>query len=259
VWKRFLTIFAGPAMNFVLAYLALAAFFLFVGIVVSSPNIGVVEPGMPAEIAGLRAGDLVTSANGQPIENSEAGAARLSELIGAGRPESPVTLTIDRAGQKLEFTIAPQETPEGRYRIGIVLGAVRHSPGGALSLAGVRIWEFTGAMVDGLKGLIFRGEGAEDAMGPVGIIGLVTQEISRDFEMVVYLIVIISLNVGIINLLPLPALDGGRLAFLAVEGIRRKPVKPEYEGWVHAAGFVLLLGLILVLTYRDIVRQVTGG
>ena len=70
---------------------------------------------------------------------------------------------------------------------------------------------------------------------------------------------IISLNVGIINLLPLPALDGGRLVFLLVEAVRRKPIKPEYEGWVHAAGFVLLMGLILVLTYRDIARLVTGG
>ncbi len=70
---------------------------------------------------------------------------------------------------------------------------------------------------------------------------------------------LISLNVGIINLLPLPALDGGRLVFLLIEAVRRKPIKPEYEGWVHAAGFFLLIGLIAVFTYRDIVRLVTGS
>jgi regulator of sigma E protease len=93
----------------------------------------------------------------------------------------------------------------------------------------------------------------------VGIISFMTQAIRQDFEQVVNLIVIISLNVGLINLLPFPGLDGGRLVFLLVEAIRRKPVKPEYEGWVHMVGFFLLIGLILVFTYRDIMRLVTGG
>ena len=114
-------------------------------------------------------------------------------------------------------------------------------------------------MLQSLKALIFHGQGVQDAMGPVGIISFMTQAIRRDFEEVINLIVIISLNVGLINLLPVPGLDGGRLVFLLVEAIRRKPVKPEYEGWVHMAGFVLLMGLILVLTYHDIVRQITGG
>ena len=94
-------------------------------------------------------------------------------------------------------------------------------------------------------------------MGPVGIISFMTEEIRRDFETIINLIVIISLNVGIINLLPLTALDGGRLVFLAVEAVRRKPIKPEYEGWVHMAGFVLLIGVIIVFTYRDIVRLIS--
>jgi regulator of sigma E protease len=259
VWKRFLTIFAGPAMNFALAYLTLAVFFLAVGVVHSAPVVGQVAPGTEAQAAGLEVGDVITAVDGQAIENSEAGAARLVELIGEGRPDDPIELTIDRAGQAHTVLVAPRQTEDGTYKIGIVLGVVRHSLFDSLSLAGHRIVDITRLMLDSLKGLAFRGEGVEDAMGPVGIISFMTREISQDFYTVINLIVIISLNVGIINLLPLPALDGGRLAFLLVEGVRRKPVKPEYEGWVHAAGFVLLLGLIAVFTYRDIARLVTGG
>jgi regulator of sigma E protease len=260
VWKRLLSIFAGPAMNFVLAYLTLAIFFLVIGFVVTSPVIQIVTPGMTAEDAGLMAGDLITAVDGQPIENSEAGAVRMSELIGAGRPEDPVTLTVDRGGQILEFTVAPQLAEEGRYRIGIELvSVVSRSLGGSFTMAGTRIYDITQLMVNSLKNLIFRGEGFQDTMGPVGIVSLMTREISRDFVTVIDLIVLISLNVGIINLLPLPALDGGRMVFLLIEAVRRKPIKPEYEGWVHAAGFFVLIGLILVFTYRDIVRLVTGG
>ena len=260
VWKRFLTIFAGPAMNFVLAYLALAIFFLAVGILYSAPVVGYVTPGMTAESAGLQVGDVITAVNGQPIENSETGAAQLVELISAGRPENPIVMTIDRGGQKTDFTVAPQKTEDGSYKIGIVPGVVRHSLGGSLKMAGYQIYDISRLMVNSLKGLIFRGEGVKDAMGPVGIVSFMTEQISQgNMATVINLIVIISLNVGIINLLPLPALDGGRLVFLLIEAVRRKPIKPEYEGWVHAAGFFLLMGLILVFTYRDIVRLVTGG
>jgi regulator of sigma E protease len=260
VWKRFLTIFAGPAMNFVLAYLTLTVFFLSTGILYAAPVVGYVTPGMTAESAGLKVGDIITEVDGQPVENSEAGAGRLVDLISAGRPENPVVLTIDRNGQVLEFTVAPQQTEDGSYKIGIVPGVVRHSLGGSLIMAGRDIYDVTGLMLNALKGLIFRGEGFQDTMGPVGIVSFMTDEISQgNIATVVNLIMIISLNVGLINLLPLPALDGGRLVFLLIEAVRRKPIKPEYEGWVHAAGFFLLIGLIVVLTYQDIMRKVTGG
>lgn len=260
VWKRFLSIFAGPAMNFVLAYLTLTVFFLAMGILYPAPVVSYVTPGMTAESAGLQVGDVITAVNGQPVENSESGAVQLVDVISAGRPESPVVLTIDRDGQVLEITVAPQKTEDGSYKIGIVPGVVRHSLGGSLIMAGRDIYDVTGLMLNALKGLIFRGEGFQDTMGPVGIVSFMTDEISQgNIATVVNLIMIISLNVGLINLLPLPALDGGRLVFLLIEAVRRKPIKPEYEGWVHAAGFFVLIGLILVFTYRDIVRLATGG
>jgi regulator of sigma E protease len=260
VWKRFLTIFSGPAMNFVLAYLAVVVFLMAFGTVYTVPVVQEITSGMPAATSGLQAGDVITAVNGESIALSEEGAVKLVEIISAGGPDKAVTLTVQRSGQSLNVMVAPQKTDNGG-KIGITLGSQvqRYSPFGALAVSGYKIYDITVYMVDSLKGLIFHGEGVQDAMGPVGIISFMTEAIRQDFEQVINLIVIISLNVGLINLLPLPALDGGRLVFLLVEAVRRKPIKPEYEGWVHMAGFVLLMGLILLITYRDIARLVTGG
>jgi regulator of sigma E protease len=260
VWKRFLTIFSGPAMNFVLAYLAVVVFLMAFGTVYTVPVVQDITSGMPAASSGLQAGDVITAVNGQPIALSEEGAVRLVEMISQSGPDKAVTLTVQRGGQSVDVTVSPQKTENGG-KIGITLGSQvqRYSPFGALAVSGYKIYDITVYMVDSLKALIFHGQGVQDAMGPVGIISFMTQAIRQDFEQVVNLIVIISLNVGLINLLPFPGLDGGRLVFLLVEAIRRKPVKPEYEGWVHMVGFFLLIGLILVFTYRDIMRLVTGG
>jgi regulator of sigma E protease len=114
-------------------------------------------------------------------------------------------------------------------------------------------------MLESLKNLIFKGEGLEDTAGTVGIIAVVAQQAREGMYMVLWLIFIISLNLGIMNLLPIPALDGGRLLFLIVEAIRGKPIPPEKEGTVHAIGMVLLLGLFVVLTFHDIVKLISGG
>ena len=110
-----------------------------------------------------------------------------------------------------------------------------------------------------LKNLVFRGEGAKDMMGTVGIVGEMSKGIRAGFEMVLNYIILISFNLGIMNLLPLPALDGGRLVFLAFEGIFRKPVPRGKEAVVHLVGMALLLILMVVLTYQDIARLITGG
>ena len=106
---------------------------------------------------------------------------------------------------------------------------------------------FVKMMLDALKNLVFHGEGVKNMAGPVGIISVVS-EVARGYYMVLYILFIISLNLGLMNLLPLPALDGGRLVFLIVEAIRRKPVPPEKEGMVHGIGMLLLFGLIVVVT-----------
>ena len=117
-----------------------------------------------------------------------------------------------------------------------------------------------------LIGLITGRYGFQDVAGPVGAAGAITQAASNGLEVsfgaainnILMMMVIITVNLGIVNLLPLPALDGGRLIFLIIEGIRRKPVNPKYEGWVHTAGFLILMAFMVVVTFSDILRLVTG-
>ena len=128
----------------------------------------------------------------------------------------------------------------------------------ALAQAPRTMVDFVEMMLDALKNLVFHGEGVDEMAGPVGIISVVSEVAREGFYMVLYILFVISLNLGLMNLLPLPALDGGRLVFLIVEAIRRKPIPPEKEGMVHGVGMLLLLGLILVITYQDIVRLIAG-
>ena len=110
-------------------------------------------------------------------------------------------------------------------------------------------------IVDALRSIITRGEGTENVTGPVGTV-VVISDVTQQGGVDVYLqlLAMVSVNLGVMNLLPIPGLDGSRLLFLLVEAIRRKPVRKELEGAIHAAGFILLMGLMLVLTYRDIVQ-----
>lgn len=117
-----------------------------------------------------------------------------------------------------------------------------------------------------LAGLITGQFGFGDLSGPVGVATAITQVASEGLKTnflaavnnIIYVMVVITVNLGVVNLLPLPALDGGRLVFLIIEGIRRKPVPAKYEGWIHAAGFVLLILLMVVVTFSDVMRLITG-
>lgn len=259
VSKRILTVFSGPFMNFVLAYLAVLVYLMAVGYLFYAPLVADVTPGMNAEAAGIRAGDVVVEAEGEAIPFSEQGYERLVGLIQHADPAQPIDLVVERDGQRMKLAVAAQPVGES-YQIGIVLGAAqyRYPLGEALGQSVVAIKNITQLMLESLGKLFTTGEGLDQTTGPVGLISVMTQTVQQGFDMVLNLIVVISLNLGLINLLPLPALDGGRLVFLLVEAVRRKPVKPEYEGWVHAAGFVLLLGLIVLITFKDISRLITG-
>ena len=264
VWKRFVTVLAGPFMNFVLAFVVCAIMLHFYFIAETYPIIDQVMPDQPAAQAGLMPGDHILEVNGQALTNDSAGVSQMIQVIQAGDLSRPIDLVVDRGGEKLNYsmTAAPVTDESGqttRYQIGIVFSSRTYNFFESIREAGSYMVETTGMMLESLKNLIFKGEGLEDTAGTVGIIAVVAQQAREGMYMVLWLIFIISLNLGIMNLLPLPALDGGRLLFLIIETIRRKPIPPEKEGAVHAVGMVLLLGLFVVLTYHDIVKLVTGG
>ena len=263
VWKRFLTVLAGPFMNFVLAFLVCAIMLSGYFIAETYPVVHELVADMPAEQAGLKPGDRIVEVNGVPIDNNSSGVSQIVSAIQSGDMTQPIRLIVDRDGQNCAFSMSavPVEGDAGtsRYQIGIVFTSRNYSFLESLRESGSYMVETTRMMLESLRNLIFKGEGIEDTAGTVGIIALVSQRAREGMYMVLWLMFIISLNLGIMNLLPIPALDGGRLLFLVVEAIRRKPIPPEKEGTVHGIGMLLLLGLFVVLTFHDIVRLVTGG
>ena len=263
VWKRFITLFSGPFMNFVLAFIAALVMVLLGYIVYQTvPQVGAVTENTPAYEAGLCAGDIITEINGTPLTCDSEGYYTMLDVISQCGEDDVLDLVIDRNGEKLELTTALYPDAEtGRLLMGITVATRSYIPpfGEAVGYAFNVFKNVSTLLIDSLKALVFHGEGVEDISGTVGVVSVMSQTIMQGWDMVLYLVLIISANLGIMNLLPLPALDGGRLVFLIVEAIRRKPIPPEKEGMVHAIGLGLFFLLFIFLTYHDIVRIVTGG
>lgn len=262
VWKRFLTVAAGPVMNFVLAFAAVVLFFNLFDLYQPAPIVHSIAEGSAAEEAGIEPGDLILSIDGTEITADAAGQQLLIGTIQQADEGQAFLLEIDRNGETLSLSLAPQLSEETQtYQIGVLLGSLPYEMGffESLKQSAVYMGNMTVAMIEWLKQLFTTKDAIDQAMGPVGIISTVSQDVSQGFDMVLNWVVIISLNLGIMNLLPIPGLDGGRLLFLIVEGVRRKPIPTDKEAWVHAGGLLLLLGLIAVITFKDIMRIFTGG
>ena len=264
VWKRFLTVASGPVMNFIVAFIFCVILLCNFMVAEYQPWIAEIYENTPAATSELALGDVVTHVNGEAISYDTAGMETARSIIlDSGAQE--VTLIVEREGSTHEIAITPapivdEASGETHYQLGIAFGSRGFTFGEALKGSFGYMVDFTRAIGLALKDLVFHGTGADEVMGPVGIISYVSDTISTSrWYGAVYLVFFLSLNLGFMNLLPLPGLDGGRLIFLIVEGIRRKPIPPEKEGMVHAAGLMLLFGLVIFITYKDIIRLFTGG
>ena len=260
-WKRFIIIASGPLMNFLFAFLVVVMLSVVLGGVSPRPFLAELEPDGAAIAAGMQVGDVITSIDGEQIPYSEDGMRLAQSLIQSAGGKS-LQIGLRRGEEPLVMELlVPDPSDDEPARIGIWLGTqrVRVNVFEAAGLAGPVIANMMSQMIEGLKGLVFRGEGLEETSGPVGMLHVMTKSVESGWDQAITLAMFISLNLGIMNLLPLPALDGGRLVFIAIEWITRKRLKPELEGWVHATGFILLIGLMLVLTYNDILRLFTGS
>ena len=265
VWKRMLTVLMGPGMNFLLAFVVLFAWFAIGGVQTATrvqPCILQVEENGPAAAGGLLSGDIILSVNGEGTEKESLDDTMA--LISAWKEgDAPLALTLERAGEVTQASVTPFYDAElGRYRLGVTIGArVAASERMPVSLGeAIRCsWEqctYAGGMIlRALRNLVTTGEGLEDTSGPVGVVTLVSQEVrAGGFEAFLNMLVVISINLGIMNLLPIPGLDGSRFLFLVLEAIRRKPIPARREAIVHLAGMALLFAAMIFFTYRDIVK-----
>jgi regulator of sigma E protease len=249
-WMRLLTIVAGPAANYLTAVVLM--FVVLVGYGLPSKTQKIIEPapGKPAMAAGLMANDVLVSANGQAVSADNP----ISDVIRAGGG-APVTVKVLRNGQPMTFVVTPERKESGALQIGIQIGPIDQrtpvSVGTAIKEAVVSPYYTSVGILVSLTDMI-RGREQADLEGPIGI----TKKIAKaaDHGAVDFLAIIIALSVylGLFNLLPLPALDGGRALFLAIESVTRKRVNPRVEAAVHTAGFVLLLGVLVIVSFKDI-------
>lgn len=257
VWKRMAVIVAGPTMNILLAVVLLAVFYMGYGVYEEVPEILEVVENSPAERAGLLPGDSIIKVDDISVEGMEAREA-VETIRNAIRQKgsNELKIVVRRNGKDINIKVVPEYNEEsGSYVIGIVFGRIRRY--GLIQATGMAfnsVGKLTLMMVDALRGLIFKGQGLNEVMGPVGIVSEIGKAVEAGMQQLLLLAVMISLNLGIINLIPFPALDGGRIALLLVEGVRGKPLEPEKEGFIHFIGFVVLILLMVLVTYHDITR-----
>lgn len=253
LWARMVVILAGVTMNFLLPLLLFFGIFFFHGTEtpVNEPVLGRVMDHQPASDAGLMKGDRIISINGTKLSAWTDVSTLIQE---AGSKKS--TLVIQRGGKTLEKTLIPQFDQEaGRYLIGVMPTLEKRPLGLSESVRYAVLTEgrIMKGMVDGLR-QILTGKAGVNVAGPIGVAqmaGSVAQEGMIPF---LTFIAFLSLNLGILNLIPIPALDGGQFLILAVEGILRHPLPPKAKERVQLVGVALILGLTIYATISDILR-----
>jgi len=259
VWKRMITVFSGPLMNFVLAFVLAIGLMAGYGFSVAQPFVGNVEANMPAAEAGLLPGDVLTAVDGQAIGLGDASA--LTNAIAKVPTGQSVTLTVQRDGETLSIAVTPvYDATSQRNRIGIGINAYAPLQSGQILPAAWNSCVYASTVILNSLGKLFTtGEGFNQAAGPVGVVQMVAQQTQQGgFEIFLNLAVIISINLGLVNLLPIPGLDGSRLVFMLIEAIRRKPISRKIESTVHLVGYALLFGLMIFFTFNDVSRLITG-
>lgn len=254
-WQRFLIMFMGVGNNFIFAFLILLVSGLIWGSVSTKPVISNVTDNMPAALAGVSAGDTVKSINGKKVKYMD----DISLYLTVSDLSKEVELTvIKESKEEVSYTIKPEKIEtdgEKRYALGIELSPqVEKGFGKSISNAFKQEGAIFKQMFVVIKNLFTGGVKVNQLSGPVGIYSIVGDMKSSGINALLMLTALLSINVGVINLLPFPAFDGGRILFLIIEKIKGSPVNSKVENTIHAIGFILLIILMIYITFNDILK-----
>ncbi|KTE40109.1 MULTISPECIES: RIP metalloprotease RseP [unclassified Sphingopyxis] len=258
VWKRALIVAAGPVTNFLFAILILAGFAWVGGVATNPALIGTVEPRSAAAAAGLQSGDRILSIDGRAME-------RFTDIQKSveHRPGEMMDIRIDRAGAERTIRLAPrlikEKDPFGndieRAVIGISPGPPVFEPVPLVEAPRVAVRQTVQIVrqtLDVLGQFLTGNRSIKDLSGPVKIAKVSGEAASLGPQVLIYFIALISINLGFINLLPLPMLDGGHLLFYGYEAVRRRPAPPQAQEWAFRFGFAAIVTLMLVVTFNDL-------
>ena len=258
--QRLAIVVAGPFMNFIVAIVLLVVSYAVLGIPSPTTQVGAISPGKPAALAGLRPGDRITAVNGTPVSDGTVLVRDIQRSLG-----KPLSLQYVRGTQTRSVSLTPVAGPDGAgHTVGIigfvkVLAPQRVSLGSALTRSGqdfANIWTSTFGALAGL--FTHPATTAGQLHGVVGMASVSGEVQDAGWGAYFSFAALISISLGIFNLLPIPALDGGRGVFIIAEMLRGKPVDPEKEALVHVGGFAVLIVLMLAVSYHDIANLVSG-
>ncbi len=262
VWQRAAVVAAGPIANFILAIVIFTGMMMLIGIVTLEPRVGAVVPDSPAAAAGFKAGDLILSIDGREIED-------FSELkhVVTINPGRPLNFVVDRGGSRVTLTVVPelreqQDTIAGKHKsalIGIQSPSTERrivqrsvGPIEALGRAIGRTKDIVVGTASYIRDVVTRIQDPDQLGGVIRIADVSGQVAKLGPEYLINLVAILSVSIGLLNLLPIPLLDGGHLLFFAIEAVRRKPLSPRIQEFGLKIGFGVVLALFIFTTINDL-------
>lgn len=262
VWQRMCVILAGPVMNLILGFVVVIVMLCSSEVIATTTINSFKDDAISS--SSLMVDDKIISIDGMHVFSSS---DIVYKLQSSDRRNEAGNLVFDfkvkRAGETIllkdvEFMTTDKDDSTGIY-FDFVVDRLEKNFGNILSESVGETCSTARLIIMSLIDIVRGKYGINDMSGPVGVVQVVSESVSYGLSTFLYLVSLITINVGVFNLLPIPALDGCRFLFLVIEAIRRKPLKPQVEGMVHFVGFALLMLLMIVVTFNDIFKLVTGG
>ena len=258
--QRTAIVAAGPAANFVFAVIVLGVLFMTFGRPFTPAVVGQVQPHSAAEEGGMRPGDVIIGIDGRPVR-------RFEDVQQAVRfdPGKPMTIVVGRSGAKITLHVTPKRTEltdrfGNRFAVGLLgithsgMDYVKLGPVAALAEAGIETWDLSVATLKGIGQIIIGTRSSDELGGPLRIAQMSGKVAQEGPVATIWLVAVLSINLGLINLFPVPVLDGGHLLFYAAEALRGKPLGPRAQEYGFRIGLALVLTLMVFATRNDLVH-----